>query len=145
MNEILYYVERPYINDTACTRYAWSTVGYPTLFISQDLTKCDCKYSINKTEYSTDKSSGVKINGTGSYFSLAIVFTRLIEFCVDAKKAPSYTDFNETLACEDQNSSLNLSDGTLDWRLDDDTLVGNASSFLFTIKVSWYGKIIMHE
>ena len=139
MDEILYYVERPYINDTACTRYAWSTVGYPTLFISQDLTKCDCKYSINETEYLTDKSSGVKINGTGSYFSLAIVFTKLIEFHVDAKKAASYTDFNETLACEDQYHSLNLSNGTLDWRLDDDyTLVGSkADIFSFTIKVSW--------
>lgn len=139
MDEILYYVERPYTNDSACTRYAWSTVGYPTLFISQDLTKCDCKYSLNETEYLKNKSSGVKINGTGSYFSLAIVFTRLIEFHVDSKKPKSYTAFNVTDACDDQYDSMNLSNGTLDWMFDDDyTLVGDAEEFSFTIKVGCF-------
>ncbi len=112
-------------------------MGYPTLFISQDLTKCDCKYSLNEAEYTKNKTSGVKINGTGSYFSLAIVFTRLIEFHVDIKKANSFTDFNKTEACDGQYYSMNLSNGTLDWLMDDDhTLVGEADDFSFTIKVS---------
>ena len=150
LDKVLYYVERPYINDSACTRYAWSTIGYPTLFISQDLTKCDCKYSINESEYLDNMTSGVSINGTESYFSLAIVFTRLIEFHVDSKKAMSYSDFNVTKACEDQYGSLDLSDDTLDWILDeDDTLVGNASDFSFTINVSCYSNtspyISVHE
>lgn len=81
------------------------------------------------------------INGTGSYFSLAIVFTRMIEFHVDAKNPKSYTDFNVTKACEDQYGSVDLSNNTLNWMLnDDDTLVGNASDFSFSIKVSCYGK-----
>ncbi len=142
---IFYYVERPYINGLACTRYAWSTVGYPTLFISQDMTKCDCKYSINEREYQENQTSGVMINGTGSYFSLAIVFTGLIEFQVDTKKAPSYTAFNVTKACEDQYDAMDISNDTLEWSLvGGDTLVGNdvdnTSRFSLAIKVSCYSK-----
>ena len=133
------------MNNSACTRYAWSTVGYPTLFISQDRTKCDCKYSINESEYVENLSPGsVKINGTDSYFSLAVSFTRLIEFQVDAKQAKSNTDFNTTKACDslgedvDLYNPLDLSDETLDWMLADDgsTLVGNYSDFSFSITVS---------
>lgn len=64
----------------------------------------------------------------------------MIEFHVDTKKAKSYSDFNVTKACGDQYDSVDLSDDTLDWILNDDTLVGNASDFSFAIKVSCYGK-----
>ena len=91
-----------------------------------------------------NKSSGVRLNGTESYFSLAIVFTRLVEFHVDAKNPKSYTGLNVTGACEDQYVSLNLSNGTLDWMLDDDddnTLIGEADGFSFSIKVSCCGGV----
>ena len=108
---------------------------------------------MNESEYFKNQSFGsVKINGTGSYFSLAIVFTRLIEFQVDAKMAKSYSDFDVTKACDSQMDSVDeynpvdLSFETLKWKLDGDSLVGylipdnisnKTDGFSITIKVSF--------
>ena len=119
---ILYYVERsnPKAPHT-CTRYAWSTVGYPTLFISQDNSSCECEYDLNKEEYTNSSKPGPphSVNITGKNFSLAIVFMRLIEFTVDTKKANSYTVFNVTKYCDTSNimSKVEFNSSELMWNL----------------------------
>ena len=149
---LLHYAERCNPKVTGCMRYAWSTIGYPTLFISHDRSscKCECNYDIDESAYTANQTHGsINITGTDSYFSLAIVFTRLIEFQVDPKKAKSFSVFNATSACDSETESVEglksvkLSSEELVWTLsDDDTLVadlesGNSSEPLLTIKVSF--------
>lgn len=147
---ILYYVERESHDVRACTRYAWSTVGYPTLFISQDNSSCECNYHINTDEYTANQTLGsVSITGTDSYFSLAIVFTRLIEFLVSSKQAESYSKFNVTEVCSELDNPYNinpmeLTSKDLNWTLSGDELkatLKSESNFSFTIKVSLVNKM----
>ena len=142
---ILYYVERGSTNVKACTRYAWSTVGHPTLFISQDNSSCECKYDIDHDNYMANQTPGsVNVTGTNSYFSLAIVFTRLIEFLVSSKKAESYSKFNVTEVCSELDNPyninpMNLTSKDLNWTLSKDQLkatLKSESDFSFTINVS---------
>ena len=147
---ILYYVESATSNVTACTRYAWSTIGFPTLFISQDSSSCECEYDIDIDEYTTNQTSGsVNITGTKSYFSLAIVFTRLIEFVVSSKNAESYSKFNATEVCSELDNPydinpMELTGEDLNWTLSGDQLkatLKSESNFSFTINVSLINKI----
>ena len=143
----MYYVERSVKNATrpSCTRYAWSTVGYPTLFISHDNSLCKCEYDLDNNTYTANQTEGsVNITGTESRFSLAIVFLRLIEFSVDLKKAKSYTVFNVTDHCDTENlmSKVELNSSELMWNLTEDHALNasmkadNTSNFNFKINVS---------
>ena len=121
-------------------------MGYPTLFISHENSSCQCKYDLNSSEYTSAQSPGsVNITGTDSQFSLAIVFTRLIEFVVNSKSAHSYTVFNVTENCNDSNSrsEVDLNSNTLKWNLTSNNSTLNASmkadndsQFVFSINVS---------
>ena len=95
--------------------------------------------------YTASQAPGsVNITGTESYFSLAIVFLRLIEFSVNTKKAKSYTAFNVTDHCDTSNltSKLELSSSKLMWNLTEDNALNasmkadNHSYFNFKINVS---------
>lgn len=93
-----------------------------------------------------NQSSGsVNISGTDSYFSLAIVFTRLLEFKVKDKKFQSYSYLNVTEACNQTDPLYNskfhdvdLSSEDLEWTMTGDSLIARdqRSNNLFTINVS---------
>jgi hypothetical protein len=103
--------------DHVTMNYAWSTVGFPTLFISQSLSRNCTNESFrmtNENEYMDSQAFGsVHIAGSDSNASVAIVFRRLIEFEGNKK-----WDFNssETLN-ETLYHSLYLNE-SIDWWYD---------------------------
>lgn len=115
--------------------YVWATkghnnTGYPTLFVSQTNNSEAC--SLDCSKFLNDSSLTVDIPGAvESYFSIGIVFTRLIEFEVNSKTAEAIDGFNYTLGCscgmenEDLNCdyyrSLYLNDIGIQWDYDSDS------------------------
>ena len=81
--------------------YAWSTVGYPTLFISQSNNTKSCSnetFQANLTEYLDTQAYGsLYIAGSESDAAVAMVFRRLIEFN-GGKKAKAAGIFNTSEA-----------------------------------------------
>ena len=102
--------------------YAWSTVGYPTLFISQSYNHSNCTNKtlqmLNSTAFIDSQSFGsVYVSGSGSGgSSVAMVFRRLIVFD-GGKKAKAENGFNSSEAAgnSSQYHSVYLSDDTIDW------------------------------
>jgi len=96
--------------------YVWSTVGYPTLFISRSafVNSSDCTSSIHVNDYSEFKNhqspGSVSIDGAKSNFSFALVFKSIIDFQVDSKKLPTTSAFNPN---QNYYTSVDLSD--LSW------------------------------
>lgn len=62
------------------TNYAWSTVGFPTLFLSQTFDSRSCKdVSLNEEDFIKSQEYGsVDIPGADSNMSMAVVFRRII-------------------------------------------------------------------
>lgn len=62
------------------TNYAWSTVGFPTLFLSQTFDSRSCKnVSLNEEDFIKSQEYGsVDIPGADSNMSIAVVFRRII-------------------------------------------------------------------
>lgn len=103
-------------NDTL--HYAWSTVGYPTLFISRSgvVNTSNCNSAIHVTDYSEFKNhqspGSVKIDGAINNFSFALVFKTIIDFPVDKKKLPSTGAFKPF---KNNYTFYDLSDEALQW------------------------------
>ena len=104
--------------------YAWSTVGFPTLFISQSNGSNNCSRETlritNLTEYVDSQTFGsVFVAGSHGDAAVAMVFRRLIEFD-GGKKAKADDTFDSSKAAE--NSSLYhnvyLDNDAIDWWFD---------------------------
>ena len=103
--------------------YAWSTVGYPTLFISQSNNTKSCSnetFQANLTEYLDTQAYGsLYIAGSESDAAVAMVFRRLIEFN-GGKKAKAAGIFNTSEAAvnSSQYRSVYLNDESIEWYYD---------------------------
>ena len=103
--------------------YAWSTVGYPTLFISQSNDTKGCSnetFRANLTEYLDTQAYGsLYIAGSESDAAVAMVFRRLIEFN-GGKKAKAVGIFNTSEAAvnSSQYRSVYLNDESIEWYYD---------------------------
>ena len=122
-------------DSTTCMHYVWATkghngTGFPTLFVSQTNHSEAC--TPDCSEFLNDSSLNVNIPGAvESYFSIGIVFTRLIEFEINAKTAEAVDGFNSTLgcSCDEENEdldcsyyrSLYLNDTGIQWDYDGDS------------------------
>ena len=118
--------------------YAWSTIGFPTLFLSQSFDSRTCSNGsfsvLNESDYLTSQRYGsVEIAGSDSPTSFAIVFRRLIKF--DAgKKYKAADGFDPSELIQDVNETkyqsvyLNQSVG---WSYNDDKrqIVGSSGLF----------------
>lgn len=121
--------------------YAWSTVGFPTLFVSQSFDNRTCQsgsFSVDVTEYEKHQQYGsVDIAGSGSVFSLAIVFRRLIRFDGGSKNEASDV-FDPSQAGDETYESVYLND-SIEWTYDEDkrringTSPGQFGSLLFSV------------
>ena len=104
--------------------YAWSTVGYPTLFISQSNGTRNCSKETfrvnNLTQYLDSQAFGsVYVTGSESDAAVAIVFRRLIQFS-GGKKAKAAGAFDPSLAADNstQYSSVDLDNEMIQWYYD---------------------------
>ena len=114
--------------------YAWSTVGFPTLFLSQSFGARNCSkssFSVNASDYERSQKYGsVRVAGAGSEASLAIVFRRLIRFDGGCNHKAANA-FNSSRAAEVYESVyLNES---IEWSYDGDKkqIVGTSLSSHF--------------
>lgn len=86
--------------------YAWSTAGYPSLFISRtprnNNTSENCLSNFHVKDYTsfmaTQQPGSVSIDGTSTNFSFALIFKSLIEFKVSAKKLQGAEAFDPEFA-----------------------------------------------
>ena len=139
--------------------YAWSTVGYPTVFISRSLkdtvnvNNCLSSFKVNNYQkFMSDQESGsVSIDGVSNYFSFALIFKTLVEFPVNPKKLPAVKAFNPDLAkncsmdpnaTEDCYHVYHLDNSNLNWSsyapFDGGIMRGYTnSSFFMNLKVSF--------
>lgn len=114
-------------NDSrTCTHFVWATKGrngsgFPTLFLAQTQNYAE-SCTQHCSEFVNRSTMEVMIPGAvESFFSIAIVFTRLVEFVVSAKDAEAVAGFNYTCGCGsssrcDQNyRSLFLNDSEMQW------------------------------
>lgn len=136
--------------------YAWSTVGYPTIFISRspysnnsnDVNNCLSHFHVhNYTEFRDNQEPGsVSINGTSTNFSFALIFKSLVEFKVSTRKLQGARAFNPNLAhnCS-ENPGLDgcyyvyqLHSSNLDWSSYDPSVGLSATNdtLLLHLKVS---------
>lgn len=113
--------------------YAWSTVGFPTLFLSQNFDAKDCSdVSINKKEFINYQTYGsVDIPGADSNVSIAVVFHRLIQYD-GGGRFKAANGFNPSMSIPDQNvtqyRSVYLNE-SIEWeyRPEDQAIVGTSS------------------
>ena len=97
-------------HDHVQMNYAWSTVGFPTLFLAQsfDSGSVNCTKNLkilNETEFLNSQAYGsLNIAGAGSNASLAIVFRRLIVFD-GGGSAKAANGFNASATVAPQNGS----------------------------------------
>ena len=141
---VVYFQTATRGNDTVRMNYAWSSVGFPTLFLSQsfDSLNCSNSFNISESDYITSQSfHSVNISGAGTNNSLAIVFRRLIEYNggkhykasngFDPSAAANFsTAFNTTYSSTYLNESMEWS-----YNRDSRTFVGRSSTLKLTIKV----------
>ena len=98
--------------------YAWSTTGYPSLFISRspwsNNTSENCLSNFHVLNYTsfnaTQQPGSVSIDGTSTNFSFALIFKNLIEFKVSAKKLQAAGAFDPEFAHNCSISSENRKD-----------------------------------
>lgn len=143
--------------------YAWSTVGYPTIFISRsprdavDLNSCNSSFKVNDyQQFMSDQGAGsVSIDGVSSNFSFALIFKSLIEFKVSTRKLPAVKAFNPDLvqncsidpnATKDCYHVYDLNSTNLNWSsyapFDGGIMRGYTnSSFFINLKVSLYSEV----
>lgn len=131
--------------------YVWSTKGYPALYLARTTDEDFCKCSAatyNKTAF--PGAGSISIPGLNGSFSLAFIFTRLVEFN-GTEKYLTVDSINITSACSESFSTSNrsaysqfrLNNETIRWNftIEDMTFKGsllNTSDkpFSFSIKVS---------
>ena len=141
--------------------YAWSTVGYPTVFISRspghhkyNVNNCVSSFRVNNYQkFMSDQEPGsVSIDGVSSNFSFALIFKNLVEFKVNPKKLPAVKAFDPDLArnCSlDPNATkdcyhvYHLNNPNLNWSsyapFDGGIMRAYTnSSFFMNLKVSFY-------
>lgn len=98
--------------------YAWSTVGYPTLFLSQSQGENGCtnkSFYTNLEEFLANQTYGsVHVAGSDSDAAVAIVFRRIIGFD-GGKKAKASSIFNPSDTSYD---SVCLDNDTIQWYYD---------------------------
>ena len=111
-------------HDPVVMNYAWSTVGYPTLFISQSFKSNNCTnetFRANLTEFlHTQDFGSVYVAGSEGDAAVAIVFRRLIEFD-GGNKANAKNTFNSSDAANATSSkyhSVYLNDSSINWWYD---------------------------
>lgn len=136
-------------HDPLVMNYAWSTVGYPTLFISQSFGAKNCTnqaFHANMTEYEDSQSYGsVYVAGSESDSAVAIVFRRIIEFD-GGKKSRASGAFNSSEAANDSSTeyySTYLDDSSMKWYYDpeDRKITGKSDTFkslIFSVSHSFY-------
>ena len=137
MPSVLYFQTAKHSPNTSAPtvrmHYAWSGVGYPTLFLSQTNDSRDCNDSfhiVNDAAFLDSQSFGsVNITGAGTTNSLAIVFRRLIEYN-GGNHYKASNGFNTSMAASDvsdQYRSVYLND-SMEWLYypDGKTIVGNS-------------------
>lgn len=84
--------------------YAWSAVGYPTVFISRSETtnrkKCLSNFHVNDyTGFISDQEpQSISIDNATTGFSFALIFKTLVEFKVSTKKLQGAGAFDATIA-----------------------------------------------
>jgi hypothetical protein len=112
--------------------YAWSTVGFPALFLSQSFDSRNCSTGSfevqSESEYVNSQAYGsLNIAGAGSDASLAIVFRRLIQF--DGGKHFKAKDGFDPSALGNATAyqSVYLND-SIKWSYDPDDRVINGTS-----------------
>lgn len=77
MPSILHFQTRS--SSSVRTNYAWSTVGFPTLFLSQNFDEENCSDVCLTEDFIQSQEYGsVYIPGADSNISMAVVFRRLI-------------------------------------------------------------------
>lgn len=114
-NTTLLYYETSAQNSSSCMHYAWSTLSYPTLLVSQTSgSECNCSgLHYNETEFVDGQLAGsVGVPGSNGGSVVALIFTRLVEFSVDRNNADASNVFNATEA--DNLQSYNYSSTSLD-------------------------------
>lgn len=116
--------------------YVWSTREYPTLYLARttDEDSCKCSAAIyNKTAF--PGAGSISIPGN---FSLAFIFTRLVEFN-GTDKYLTVESINVTSACNESFSTSNSS-AYSQFRLNDKTIRWN-----FTIEDMTFKGFILNE
>lgn len=98
--------------------YAWSTTGYPSLFISRSPrnnnanTSGSCLSNFHVINYesfiATQQPGSVSIDGTSTNFSFALIFKSLVEFKVSSKKLQGAEAFDPAIA---HNCSVSPKEG----------------------------------
>ena len=136
--------------------YAWSTLSYPTLLVSQTSgSECNCSgLHYNETEFVDGQLAGsVGVPGSNGGSVVALIFTRLVEFSVDRNNADASNVFNATEADNLQSynySSTSLDSSNLTWSyfpanntfrgVDNTTRTGNDTlpfAFSITVRLSF--------
>lgn len=112
--------------------YAWSTIGNLTLYLAHTTKKyCNCNSSTFNNNYPDEGS--ITIPGMESSFSLAVVFTRIIEFNA-TKNNLAAKALNLSVVCNEDlfesnrsYSRLPLDDSKLKWEFvpENSTFVGS--------------------
>ena len=112
--------------------FVWSTVQNPTLYLSHTPNvnnSCSCNGSQYNKDYPRNQNSTVLIPGLDGPFSLAIIFTRIVEFNATGSGLAGEA-LNLTEACTDDDTNLHFTDfsnnSNIDWHFDSDstTFVG---------------------
>lgn len=126
--------------DSACMHYVWSMMGNLTLYLAHTpgTENCNCSSSLmkfNLTNFPEDGSISTPARNM-SDFSLAVVFTRIIEFDATDKYLAA-SNLNLTVACED---SFEPNDTYSQFVFDDSTkweFIAEDSTFLGT----WHANV----
>lgn len=105
----------------------------PTLYLSHTPNvgnSCSCSGSQYDKTYPHNQNGTVSIPGLDSHFSLAVIFTRMVEFNA-TDSALAGEALNLTEVCTDDDTNLLFTDfsnnSNVDWHFDSDstTFVGN--------------------
>ena len=86
--------------------YAWSTTGYPSVFISRspqsnstNTKDCVSNFHVNYANFASNQQPGsVSIDGALTNFSFGLIFKSLVEFKVSTKKLPAAGAFHPQVA-----------------------------------------------
>ena len=142
MPSIIYY--QTSTRDAVHMNFAWSAVGFPTLFVSRSFgseSRNCSSFKINETGFLDSQAHGsVNIAGAWSNDSLAIVFRRLIMFD-GGKSAKASSGFNSS-ATLTRNETVYKSvylNHSIEWSYSprERYIVGRSSNFsTLTFKVS---------
>ena len=140
---IVYFQTATRGNNTVRMNYAWSPVGFPTLFLSQsfDSLNCSNSFNVSESDYIMSQSfKSVNISGAGTNHSLAIVFHRLIEYNGGAKHYKASDGFDPSKAADFSYNTTYRStflNESMEWQYypEHRSFVGRSSTVSLTIKV----------